>query len=68
MANISLTDDQIHMLDQWHAIEKDNIPTLLHCICKVALIHHVDDQYHLSKQEAKSLLTLSDVLLHLAST
>jgi hypothetical protein len=59
---MSLTPEQVHMVDTWHAIEKVNIPTLLHSISKIALITALDDRYHLSKEEAKALLTLSDLL------
>lgn len=65
MAYISLTEEDMAMLDTWHQLEKENIPSLLHCINKIALIHHLDDRYHLNPSQATSLLTLSDVLFNL---
>lgn len=64
----ALSPAQVELLDTWYALDSNNITRLLSIINKTSLICHMDERYNLNKDDARSLLTLSDVLAGLINS
>lgn len=60
-----LNQEQIDILQTWYSLESDNLHIILQSIGKLSFICHLDENYHMKKSEAETLLTLSDLIVAL---